>query len=87
ERGAMQEMLTDMPVAESWMALWEELHAAETAVARLVHDADKLDMYLQAYLYQQQTGTQQLRGFWSNPHTFYFPQAQAIYDALRQMAQ
>ncbi|MBE2199238.1 MAG: HD family hydrolase [Anaerolinea sp.] len=84
ERGAMNEILQDAPFAGAWLDLWEELHAAQTAAARLVHDADKLDMYLQAYIYQRQTGNQQLREFWRTPHTFYFPQAQAVYDALRE---
>ena len=83
ERGAMNEILDDVPFAPDWMALWEELHAGETAVARLVHDADKIDMFLQALIYEQQTGNQHLAEFWRKPFTFNFPQAQAIYDALR----
>lgn len=84
ERGAMREILDDIPFAGEWMDWWEELHAAETAVARLVHDADKLDMFLQAHLYEAQTGNHQLQEFWTCPHTFYFPQVQAIYDELRR---
>jgi putative hydrolase of HD superfamily len=83
ERRAMQEMLANTPVAPQWMALWEELHASQTAEARLVHDADKLEMYLQAVMYEMQQGNRQLAEFWSTPHTFYFPQTQAIYDVLR----
>lgn len=83
ERGAMNEILDEVPFAETWMDLWEELHAAETAVARLVHDADKLDMFLQAHIYEQQTGNRRLAEFWRKPRRFHFPQAQAIYDELR----
>lgn len=83
ERGAMQEILADVPFLPQLMSLWEELHANETAVAKLVHDADKLDMFLQAIIYEEQFGNTHLAEFWTNPYTFNFPQCQAIYDALR----
>ncbi len=86
ERGAMQETLQGVPFAGEWLDLWEELHAAETAESHLVHDADKLDMYLQALVYQQQTGNRFLAEFWQSPRTFHFPQSQAIYNELRQLA-
>ncbi len=86
ERGAMHEILQDTSFAAEWLALWEELHAAETAESRLVHDADKLDMFLQALVYQQQTGNRFLAEFWDSPRTFHFSQSQAIYDELRQRA-
>ncbi len=83
ERGAMVEILDGVPFAPDWMDLWEELHAAETAVSHLVHDADKLDMFLQAHIYAAQTGSRRLTEFWRKPYRFHFPQAQAIYDELR----
>lgn len=86
ERGVMQEILQDVSFAAEWLALWEELHAAETAESRLVHDADKLDMYLQALVYQQQTGNRHLVEFWQTPRTFHFSQSQAIYAELRRLA-
>ena len=82
ERGAMGEILDDVPFAPQMMALWEELHEGETAVARLVHDADKIDMFLQAIIYEEQTGNRHLAEFWTKPYTFHFPQAQAIYERL-----
>ncbi|MCC6604129.1 MAG: HD family hydrolase [Anaerolineae bacterium] len=83
ERKAMQEMLDDTQFAPAFMDLWEELHAAQTPEARLVDDADKLEMFVQAFVYEQQTGNVQLEQFWERPYTFNFPQAQAIYDELR----
>ncbi|MCL4261766.1 MAG: HD domain-containing protein [Anaerolineae bacterium] len=82
ERGALAEMLADTPFAAEWMVLWEELHEGGTAVARLVHDADKLEMMLQAWVYEQQTGNRFLAEFWATPPTFYFPQAEAIYREI-----
>jgi len=82
ERGAMQEMLGETVFAPTFMDLWEELHAAQTPEAKLVHDADKLDMFLQALVYEKQTGNVYLEEFWERPYTFNYPQAQAIYDKL-----
>jgi putative hydrolases of HD superfamily len=84
ERAAMAEILAGTPYHDDLMALWEELHRAETAEARLVDDADKLDLFLQALMYEQQTGNRQLAEFWAIPHQFYTPQAQAIYELLRE---
>ncbi|MCP5098079.1 MAG: HD family hydrolase [Chloroflexi bacterium] len=84
ERGAMQEILADVPFAPAFMDLWEELHAGETAVAKLVHDADKIDMFVQAIVYEEQTGNRQLEEFWTEPYTFNYPVAQAIYNELRE---
>lgn len=85
ERGAMREVLADAPVSAKWLAWWEELHANETVEARLTHDADKIDMYLQAVTYEAQTGNRRLAEFWGQRRTFYFPVSQAIYEALGQM--
>jgi len=82
ERGAMAEILGDTSFAPALMTYWEELVQKETPEALLVHDADKLDMYLQAFMYEQQTGNRQLAEFWVTPHKFFFPEAQRIYDEL-----
>ncbi|GJM40198.1 MAG: phosphohydrolase [Ardenticatenaceae bacterium] len=82
ERGAMKEMIGETEFAPTFMDFWEELHANETAEAKLVHDADKLEMFLQAAIYEKQTGNKQLEEFWKRPFIFHYPQAQAIYDRL-----
>jgi putative hydrolase of HD superfamily len=82
ERGAMIEILGDTSFAPVLMTYWEELHQKESPEALLVHDADKLDMYLQALMYEQQTGNRQLAEFWVTRHKFFFSEAQRIYDEL-----
>ena len=82
ERGAMVEILGDSTFATAFMPYWEELHAKVAPEALLVDDADKLDMYLQAIIYEQQTGNRQLAEFWVTPHRFFFAEAQRIYDEL-----
>lgn len=84
ERGAMDRILGDSPVSQPLMDVWEELHTNESDEAKLVHDADKLELYLQALIYEQQTGNRQLAEFWEPPHRFHFAPCQAIYELLRQ---
>ncbi|MCB8917431.1 MAG: HD family hydrolase [Ardenticatenaceae bacterium] len=82
ERQAMHDILSEVDFAADLLALWEELQQNETVEARLVHDADKLEMYLQAVVYAEQTGNSQLAEFWRKQHRFHFPAAQALYEAL-----
>lgn len=84
ERGAMQRILDGASFAAPLHEWWEALHAADSPEAWLVDDADKLDLFLQALMYEEQTGNRQLAEFWHIPHTFYYAQAQALYEALRQ---
>lgn len=85
ERGALAEMLSGVPFADEMTGLWEELHANKTAAAKLVHDADKIDLLIQATMYEKQTGNRQLDEFWDPPYRFHFPEAQALYNALVEM--
>ncbi len=82
ERNAMQAMIGEIPIKQRLMAFWEELQANDSAEANLVHDCDKLDMHLQAFVYEQQTGNQQLTEFWDGNHQFAFAETQAIFDYL-----
>jgi putative hydrolase of HD superfamily len=83
ERKAMVTILDSDRDASDLMAIWEEYQKNESSEARLVHDADKIDLYLQALIYQEQTNNQHLQEFWLNPAEFHFLAAQAIYDSLK----
>ena len=85
EREAMNEILAGMPaIAPTLLSYWEELHANQTIEAKLVHDADLLDLLVQAYQYEQQTGNQHLAEFWDDVGAFHFLASQAVFDALIQ---
>ncbi len=84
ERMAMETILDGASFAPALMAYWEELHAKESMESRLVHDADKIEMFLQAIIYEEQSRNQHLSEFWHIPHTFYYPESQAIYEELRR---
>jgi putative hydrolase of HD superfamily len=83
ERKAMAQIGAETNTSSQLLSLWELYQAADTIEARLVHDADKLDMFFQALMYEEQTGNRRLQEFWGNPAIFYFPQSQALYDVLR----
>jgi len=84
ERRALDDMVGDAPFAARFRAWWEELGLDESPEAQLVHDADKVDMFLQAVVYEEQTGNAHLQEFWDVAHAFHYPATQAIYDALRE---
>ncbi|MGH2537895.1 MAG: HD domain-containing protein [Candidatus Promineifilaceae bacterium] len=81
ERAALAAML-DGEAGAGWLALWQELQAAESAEARLVKDADRLDLLLQASIYAQQSGNRRLEEFWGRREPFYYPAAAAVAQAL-----
>ena len=82
EGQVMERMLGGAAGGEELIAVWRELHQYESAEARLVGDADKLDLYLQALVYEEQTGNRRLGEFWSKPAEFHFPESRVLYEAL-----
>ena len=54
EQEAMSRILDGLPahLRDSYGAIWQEYVAFQTPEARLVHDADRLDMGLQAHRYR-----------------------------------
>jgi putative hydrolase of HD superfamily len=83
EKAALTEIVDATPLAPVWQQWWDELVANESAAARLAHDADKIDLYLQAIMYEEQTGNRHLDEFWRNDPDFHFGESRAIFEALR----
>lgn len=83
EQAALEEMLDQSPFAEELEALWQEYNEDASIEAHLVHDADKIDMLLQALVFEEQTGNKHLAEFWGNQYDFYFPASQEIVDYLK----
>jgi putative hydrolase of HD superfamily len=84
ERSAMETVLGAAPFAAQWLAWHDELALNESAEARLVHDADKIDLFVQALVYEEQSGNRHLQEFWEVAPAFHFPAARAIYEALER---
>ena len=57
EATAMQRILAGLSQYDEWLALWSEYDAASTPEARLVRDADKLEMIHQATRYMRRGQT------------------------------
>lgn len=84
EERAMRQIVGGHAAKDELLALWGELKEDQTVEARLVRDADKIDLYLQALIYEQQSGSLRLAEFWQKPADFYFTQSQVVYQALLQ---
>lgn len=63
ESQALDQILTDLDSRQDVRQLWEEFEAGETPEAQLVRRMDKLDMLVQAFLYEKKYDTS-LEPFW-----------------------
>lgn len=89
EERILAEMLAPVPSGERWLAWWREYEAFDSPEGRLVRDADRLELLIQAYLYEKARSIR-LDEFWDDPSAqFSFAAAQRIYEALctRRLAQ
>ena len=60
ERNAVEQVTQNLPGAEATIRFWQDYDNATTPEARLVKDADKLEMVFQAHCYEKR-GTRQSR--------------------------
>lgn len=84
ERSALSVLLDEIPQGERWQDWWRDFAEQSSVEARLVDDADRLDLLLQAYVYEQTTGNRWLEEFWSEPcaDSFAYPISRSIFDEL-----
>lgn len=80
EESALQMMLDDLPTAVADLDLLREYNAGASAEARLVKDADKLEMVHQAHKYKER-GQANLNEFLS-PTDFHYPISQSLFDYM-----
>ena len=81
EQAAMVELVAGLACQDGWSALLERYMAAATPEARLVKDADKLDLLLQALVYERTQGHRDLDDYWES-----VPDAALNFDASRELA-
>lgn len=84
EGDALAVLTEGLPEFEGWRDLWAEYADQTSLEARLIHDADRLDMLLQAYVYEQTTGNRWLDEFWeeTSESTFAFDVSRRLFQAL-----
>ena len=85
EMAVLDELLHKLDCAKQWRSYWQEFKDGTSIEGQLVRDADRLDMLLQAYVYEQTTGNRWLEEFWPPPgdSPFQFLAAKRLYEELR----
>lgn len=85
ESRALDELLEDQDFASSWKALWQEFEDQKSPEARLVRDADRIDLLNQALTYENATGNRQLGEFWAfaSVDSFNYPESRELIEGLR----
>lgn len=85
EERALKQIFDTTDQEDKVQAIWHELKEERTSEARLVHDADKIDLYLQALVYEQQLGNQYLEEFWAKEPLFYYGSSKTLYLSIRSL--
>lgn len=80
ELQAMSTILAELPNRNYYVTLWAEYDQGSTPEARLVKDADKLEMVHQALSYEQR-GQRNLDEFWTG-HVWYYAASRALFAEM-----
>lgn len=79
EEAALDELLEGLPLRADWQALWQEFEEQETPEAKLVRDADRLDLLATALTYER-AGSRDLEEFWR-----FAPETSFAYEVSRDL--
>ena len=84
ENQTMKRILSrfDEPLRQLYWEAWLEYQRRESPESVLVHDADKIDMVLQAYEYQQRSPNSRLDRFW---HAKVSPERKKIVEKIKEL--
>jgi putative hydrolase of HD superfamily len=84
EAAVLAQLLDGLPNAERWRAWWQEFEDGTSVEGQLVRDADRLDMLIQAHVYEKTTGNEWLTEFWppDGESPFTSSAAQDLYEDL-----
>lgn len=85
ERKSVERVFAKLPRGREYLAIWEEFEAGQTAEARFVKEIDRLEMGLQASVYEHDE-LAELSGFFdSADQALTTPELRGILAALRAM--
>jgi len=86
ELEALDEITSNLSFADEYRELWLDFEDRRTPEGRLVRDADRLELMLQAFVYERSTSNRQLQEFWDNTDESYFeyPACRQVFVLLRQ---
>lgn len=84
EARAMDEALSGLGFADRWLNIWREFEDLASDEARIVRDADRVDLLTQALVYERNTGTLNLEEFWkfAPVSSFHFPESRSFIEGL-----
>lgn len=87
EEQAIAHLLGDFPFGDEYRDLWREFEERSSTEGRLVRDADKLEMMIQALVYERDTASRNLGEFWEriDDYPFDFEISRTLYHRLREM--
>ena len=83
EESAIEQLFGSVVGGDEYIALWREYEQRSTAEAKLVCDADKLEMVYQAREYEL-AGNERLEEFW-NGYRWYFDTSERLLSAFSLM--
>jgi putative hydrolase of HD superfamily len=86
EEEVLDGLLRELPWIEQWQLWWREFEERSSMEGKLVRDADRLDLLIQAHVYELTTGNRLLEEFWTGTTaaTFEFEISRSLFDALRE---
>jgi putative hydrolase of HD superfamily len=83
EKSAFEQIINDVQNGEYLIELWKEFESGLTKEAQVVRRMDKLDMLIQAYLYEHQYEIR-LDSFWLNMNDLFLgSESEEIYNYIR----
>lgn len=84
EGRAMSELLKGFGFGDAWLETWDEFENLVSGEARIVRDADRIDLLTQALVYERNTGTVNLDEFWrfAPPESFHYPESRALIEEI-----
>lgn len=83
EREGLLRVTNRLPNGTEWVALWEEFEAGGSNEARLVRQLDRLEMALQAWVYEKQLGMNLERFFHSAERAVNSPELKGLLKVIR----
>jgi putative hydrolase of HD superfamily len=86
ELNALAEILSGFDFGKRVRAWWEEFENRTSVEGRLVRDADRIELLLQAYVYERSSSNQYLDEFWvgQDDTPFEFEVTQRLFLALKE---
>ena len=85
ERKSVERVLGKLPNGREYLAVWEEFEAGQTAEARLLRELDRLEMGLQAAVYEQDGLGNLDKFFDSADRALSTPELRNIFTALLKL--